>query len=446
MKNYGVETEMIEFKKSTSELKEGCVSIAAMLNKHGVGTLYFGVKNNGDAVGQDVSEETLRDVSSGIARYVAPQIYPIIRTEKADGNDIIVVEFNGEEKPYSADGRYYIRISDEDRKITSQSQLRKMFMENGQKNKWEKLNSPITDKDIDRTTLQRFYENATKAERLPKGLKVDGSLLQSLGLMYGKSFNQAGAALFAKKAGVVLKMAVFATNEKLTFLDMVTEEDNILNLIETAEKYIFRNIRWKADIVSTKREEIPEIPSAVIREVIANSFAHAIYNSNTQHEICIHPGFVSVYNPGSYASEHSPKEYVRKNIPSAIRNELIAKALYLNKSIDQFGSGFKRIDSLCKDAGLSYFYEDDANGFKFIIRRNSDTIVTQNVTVNGTLNLTEQVVYAVIKQNPEATRAEIADKVSKSVRTVQRAIDKLRDEGYIEREGSDRAGFWIAKK
>ena len=162
MKNYGVETEMIEFKKSTSELKEGCVSIAAMLNKHGVGTLYFGVKNNGDAVGQDVSEETLRDVSSGIARYVAPQIYPIIRTEKADGNDIIVVEFNGEEKPYSADGRYYIRISDEDRKITSQSQLRKMFMENGQKNKWEKLNSPITDKDIDRTTLQRFYENATK--------------------------------------------------------------------------------------------------------------------------------------------------------------------------------------------------------------------------------------------------------------------------------------------
>ena len=69
MKNYGRESETVEFKKNTSELKEGCISMTAMLNKHGVGTVYFGVKNNGDAAGQDVSETTLRDVSSAIARY-----------------------------------------------------------------------------------------------------------------------------------------------------------------------------------------------------------------------------------------------------------------------------------------------------------------------------------------------------------------------------------------
>ncbi len=61
--NFGKETETIEFKKSTSELKEGMVSISSILNKHAVGTLYFGIKPNGDVIGQEVSESSLRDVS-----------------------------------------------------------------------------------------------------------------------------------------------------------------------------------------------------------------------------------------------------------------------------------------------------------------------------------------------------------------------------------------------
>lgn len=48
--NLGPENEQIEYKKTTSELKEGVISIAAILNKHGKGTLYFGVKNNGDVI------------------------------------------------------------------------------------------------------------------------------------------------------------------------------------------------------------------------------------------------------------------------------------------------------------------------------------------------------------------------------------------------------------
>ena len=40
----GTETEQLEFKKTTSEIKEAVISIAAILNKHGKGKLYFGVK------------------------------------------------------------------------------------------------------------------------------------------------------------------------------------------------------------------------------------------------------------------------------------------------------------------------------------------------------------------------------------------------------------------
>ena len=37
------ESETIEFKKSTAELKGAVVSIVAMLNKHGRGEVHFGI-------------------------------------------------------------------------------------------------------------------------------------------------------------------------------------------------------------------------------------------------------------------------------------------------------------------------------------------------------------------------------------------------------------------
>ena len=61
--NLGIETETLEFKKSTGELKETVQSICAILNKHQHGELYFGIKPDGTVIGQVVTEESLREVS-----------------------------------------------------------------------------------------------------------------------------------------------------------------------------------------------------------------------------------------------------------------------------------------------------------------------------------------------------------------------------------------------
>ena len=116
--NSGKESKKLEFKKSTGELKEGMVSISSILNKHGVGTLYFGVKPSGDIVGQMSSESSLRDVSRAIYETIRPQIYPVIKEEVLDDLHVIKVEFNGNDRPYSASDRYYLRTADEDREVT----------------------------------------------------------------------------------------------------------------------------------------------------------------------------------------------------------------------------------------------------------------------------------------------------------------------------------------
>lgn len=281
---------------------------------------------------------------------------------------------------------------------------------------------------------------------MPGGKYNSQIILKRYGLITGDKLNNAGNYLFGDTHPVMLKAAIFATDEKLTFLDMKLYEDNIYNLLQTAEEYILKNIRWRSEIVGTEREEIPELPVAVIREVLANSFAHAAYNRHTNHEVCIHPGMVTIYSPGSYASSHKPEDYIKGNYESVIRNAAIAKVLYLNKSIEQFGSGFKRINTLCQDAGIRYAYQDDEQGFKFILYRRQLQSDIPSVTMDVTLNGTEMSVLAILKQKPDSSRQEIANQISKTVRTVQRAMDSLREKGYIERVGSKRDGVWKVLK
>ena len=117
----GKESEKLEFKKSTAELKEGEISMSAILNKHGGGELYFGVSNDGTPVGQMVGANTLRDISQAVSDHIEPQIYPMISEAVIDNKRCIHVEFTGDDAPYFAYGRAYVRVADEDKHKTPAS-------------------------------------------------------------------------------------------------------------------------------------------------------------------------------------------------------------------------------------------------------------------------------------------------------------------------------------
>ncbi len=263
---------------------------------------------------------------------------------------------------------------------------------------WEALDSGVSIKAIDKTQFRKFYGNGINAGRIPKGTYNPESLLESLGLAVNGNLNNAGNLLFGKNHPLRLKMAIFATNEKLTFLDMQVKEGNIFELLSAGEQYILGNIRWKVEINEMERKEVPEIPVAVIRELLANSFAHALYHANSVHEIDIHPGMIAIYNPGTFASPYRPNEYINNNRHFTLRNERIAKTLYTAKLIEETESGLKRVDAICKKSGIKYSFENSVLGFKAIISRSSpDNATIQAVSLTGT----EKSVLALLKQNPK---------------------------------------------
>jgi ATP-dependent DNA helicase RecG len=441
------ETELLEFKKSTGEMKEAIISLVSMLNKHGSGKLIFGISPKGKVIKNQISESSLRDISRRIYESIEPRIYPVIDVVVIDDVKVIEINVSGNEQPYSAFGRYYIRIADEDRELGT-NELKRIIATQTYKNSWENQLSDHDLNDVDDIALRDFYNEAIKHGRMIETDYNPADILRRLGLSRNDKLTNAGKVLFSNKGPITLKLAIFATDEKLTFLDIKTVEDNIYNLIKEAQVYVEKNIRWSAEIIDFSRVEVPEIPSEALREIIVNGFAHAQYNENTYHEVRIHPSKVVIYSPGNFDSKYSPEDYIKSNIPSSIRNTTITKVLYMAKAIEQFGSGFKRVNSLCLDESVHYDYTKYENGFEFKFFRksfNNDANETEP-RLESKLSSQAAVTLEYLKENSKYTREDLSVLMSKSSRTIQRYLTELQETGYIERIGSLKTGHWRIKK
>ena len=253
------ETEKLELKKTTSELKEAIISVVAMLNKHKKGKIIFGVKSSGDVVGQDVNEKTLRDVSKAVSDFVEPKIFPKVYEDVIDGKSCVVVDFEGGSLPYYAYGRAYMRVSDED-KLLSAKELEKLILEkNKDKLRWDKeICEGAGLEDIDEDRLKWFLGESGKNHHSIKssldklGLIEDGKLLKTAIILFGKNPQQ-----FFSNAK--LRCAVFATTGTSMIADRQEFEGDLFHLIEKAEEYILKNIHIGMKLEGMKRVDIPEI-------------------------------------------------------------------------------------------------------------------------------------------------------------------------------------------
>ena len=263
----GSESETIEFKKSTGELKEAVVSIAAILTKHRKGILYFGVKNDGTVIGQDINDDTLRKISQAIGNHISPAIYPEITIETFGDRQCIKVSFEGHHAPYLAYNVPRIRVADEDLVLDQLTYNEMLAKRMDASHSWEQQTSKYTIDDIDQTIFKNYLNRAKEAGRIEFEENDPYIVLNKLGLTNGDNLLNAGVALFCDTAINELQMAKFATNERLTFTDIRRFTGSIFGLVKKAEQYVIDAMDWRVEIGSgLSRKEIPEIPVEALRE------------------------------------------------------------------------------------------------------------------------------------------------------------------------------------
>lgn len=438
--NIGKENEYVEFKKSTSLTKEGLQSVSAILNKNGRGTIYFGVKDNGDVCGQQIGSDTLNKLSQELFNQIKPSFYYNINLRNTvDGDSFIQVDFNGTNTPYSAYGRYYLRFHDEDR-IMDNDMLRDFYLSKRKDySKWEKENSEDKIGSVDEELLKNYINRAQNKKRISYSYTNSKDILGKLGLLYdANTLNNAGRVLFSKNKPVQLKLAKFATESRTTVLELDSFEGNIYECIDKAIKFYTENINWSISFDgSIRRIEKPEIPLIAIREIIVNAFSHGDYNAVTSFELDIYKNRVCIYSPGQFPKPYTPEMFAKHGIEAIPLNALISNVLYKDGTIEQFSTGFSRTFDICKKESIKYDYTQTQDGFRFTFYRPNTEVIKIN------LNQTENEVFSLLKENESYTTKELAIKLNKSDRTINRALAKLKSIEYIKRNGSDKKGKWI---
>jgi len=438
------ENENIEFKKSTSLINEAIISIVAMLNKHGKGELYFGINDQGKAVGQDISAKSLRDISQRIGEQIEPKIYTKIHKVEIDGKMCIKVTFEGSDKPYFAKGIAYIRVADEDRKL-SPAELKKFIIRaNDYAGLWDKELSEVSTKEANAETIREFRYLAEQSERLKTTGLTDAEVLNKLELIKDKKLTQAGRYLFTDRHDIEVQAAIFAGKDKLTFLDIKAFKGNMFELLDRAELYFREHINWRVEFGKDglNRLEIPEIPIEAFREALVNSIIHRDYTNPKSNEVAIYRDRIEIFNPGTFPEGLMPQDYITGNEKSHLRNPKIAEIFYFAKKIEKWGSGLKRIYDEC-----------EANGVKVEFKVVSSGFVSTFYKLEGfgkesserSSERSSEKILGLISSDEKITITEIAVKLQISTRAVEKHLSNLQKEGRIVRIGTRKFGSWKIK-
>ncbi|MBI5072385.1 winged helix-turn-helix transcriptional regulator [Candidatus Woesearchaeota archaeon] len=229
------------------------------------------------------STSELKEALKAISDHIEPKVFPKIREIILNRKKCIYVEFSGNNIPYYAFGRAYIRVGDEDKKISSQELEKLILQKNKERLRWD---SAICEKanldDIDDNSLKKFVEFSRQSKRLSIEHDDKEMVLRKLKLMSGSKITNAGILLFGKHPtdfldNSLVRCGRFKGVVKEEFIDMKDMDGNLFQNLERAIAFLQDHLQLQATIKGLRREEKWEIPLEALREATINAFIHRDY-------------------------------------------------------------------------------------------------------------------------------------------------------------------------
>jgi ATP-dependent DNA helicase RecG len=202
----GGESETVEFKETTGQRQEAARTLSAMLNGQG-GVVLFGVRPNGNVVGQQVADRTLEDVTQA-CREIHPVLPPSIErvvVPDGDGREVLAVTVpSGNSKPYAYKGNYYVRSGAATVDMPDEVQLSLVLERAHGFDRWELADSARDLDAIDEAEVAAFRDGAIANNRAPFEAGADVPVvLRALGLTDDDGQpNRAAIALFSDEGAI----------------------------------------------------------------------------------------------------------------------------------------------------------------------------------------------------------------------------------------------------
>lgn len=146
------------------------------------------------------------------------------------------------------------------------------------------------------------------------------------------------------------------------------------------------------------------------------------------------------------------QDEVHRKHASSPYNPNIAHVFYLAGFIESWGRGIEKICSACEKDGVPQpIYTINPGDIMIAFTAPEDRVirsvtrkVTDRVTEKVTDNLDEKSIQilTLISEDPAYTSTAISEKLSISRKTISQKLKEMKENGIIERIGSDRKGYW----
>ena len=427
--DFPVETEFYEFKSSLSQLDNGIESIAAMLNKHGVANVYYGVSNDGEVLGLNgqIGTETIKKVEMRIGEILKPNIVPNIIVEDYDGKKVIHVNAKGNRKPYSSSGDYRIRVGSSNKKIDPEL-LGELFFDSDSSS----LESiECINQDLTFDTLKYFYKK--------NGLNInEKNFYKNANLQVNNKFNML-AQLLADENDISIKVVRFSGLNKTRMLSRNEYGFKCLLVsMKEANDYVLSLNETRVDIESgLERKEIKLFDSHAFEEAWTNACVHNKWIRNVPPAIYIFDDRIEIISTGGLPYGYTKEDFY-SGISRPINNGLFKIMGQLNL-IEQTGHGnLVIVDKYGKNAfSINESHITVTIPFAF-------TPSMKQISIND-LSLTEAKVLLAIKDNPSFTIKDISRFCNLGTSRISELIKSLKEKGRLERMGSKKGGYWKVK-
>jgi ATP-dependent DNA helicase RecG len=242
------ESERLEFKKSTGDLKGGLETLCGFLNGQG-GRVLFGVAKNGRILGQDISDSTLQDVSRDILRLEPAATIAQMRVLVEGTHEVLMLESTDRSlAPYTYNGRPYRRIGNTT-SLMPQAEYERRLLERGHpQRRWEnQLAERYRLRNLDTKEVRRTITDAVAAGRLDSAVTNPAEALRKLRLVENGRLLQAAVVAFARELlpdypQCGLRMARFRGTSKDDFIDQRQLTGHAFQLLQEADLFLRRHL------------------------------------------------------------------------------------------------------------------------------------------------------------------------------------------------------------
>jgi len=439
----------LEFKERINNLGK---EICAFANASG-GKIILGVRDNGEIVGFKLTNSNKSRIND-ITRNMDPSFQ--VNIEQV--SDLVVIYVpEGKEKPYFVNGHCYLRQSANSQQLT-RDEIRSFFQKENLVRFDRKANLDFGfENDFDNMKLKHFLIKAKINDLLPTM-----HILENLNLLTDGKMNNAGVLFFAHRISkffynAIIGCVLYEGTKRVNILDKAEFDADFISNLNNAILFALRNLRVKYIIKKLEREEKPEIPEEVLRELILNAMVHRDYFSEGRVLIEIFHDRVEISNPGGLLFD---KKYFGKK--SLARNPILVDLVHRLGLVEKVGSGVNRVKEILKE-NVNFEIEDD-EWFRVVIKRKTKGLkevpkelrdLLKEVSVEWSekwsdkwsekwseLTKREQQILVLIIDNPKISRAKISERLGINPSAVQKHLQKLKDKKIIKRVGPDKGGRW----